>query len=105
MMVHEDNGGKRKMVPCHHCQPSLALSRDSDNGGSADKRRQSEQQSLGIVRHSLPFSVDSNNGSHAMTSATTKVVAVRMKVTWHCWAFLTVTCNQDNCSNVSNDVR
>jgi hypothetical protein len=105
MIVHEDNGGKRKMVPCCHCRPSLARSRDSDNGGSADKRRQSGRWNLGIVGHSLPFSVGGNNGSHAMMGATTKVVAVRMKVPWHRWAFLAVMHNRDNCSDVSNDAR
>jgi hypothetical protein len=105
MMVHEDHGGKQKMAPCRHCQLSPARSRDSDNGGSADERRQSGQWSLGIVSHSLPFSVGGNNGSHATTGASTKVVAVRTKVPWHCWAFLAVTRDQDNCSGVSNDAR
>jgi hypothetical protein len=105
MMVHEDNGGKRKMVPCRHCRLSLACSCDSDNGGSTDKWRQSRQRSLGIVSHSLPFSVGGNNGSHATTGRTTKVVAVRMKVPWHHWAFLAVTRDQDNCSGVSNDAQ
>jgi hypothetical protein len=105
MMGHEDNGGKRKMAPCRHCWLSLARSRDSDNGGSADERRQSGRRSLSIIGHSLPFSVGGNNGSHATTSATTKVVAVRTKVPWHHWVFLAVTRNQDNCSGVFNDVR
>jgi hypothetical protein len=104
-MVHEDNGGKRTMVPCHHCRPSLARSHDSDNGGSADKRRQSGRWSLGIVDHSLPFSVGGNNGSHTTTGATTKVVAVRTKVPWHHWASLAVTRDQDNYSGVSNNAR
>ncbi len=104
-MVHEDNGGKKKMAPCRHCWLSLARSCDSDNGGSADERRQSKQWSLGIVSHSFPFSVSGNNGSHATTGATTKVVAVRMKVPWHRWAFLAVMRGQDNCSGVSNNAR
>jgi hypothetical protein len=104
-MVHEDNGGKRKMVPCCYCWLSLARSCDSDNGDSADERRQRGGRSLGIIGHSLPFSVGGNNGSHAMTGATTKVVAVRTTVPWHCWAFLAVTRNQDNYSGVSNDAQ
>jgi hypothetical protein len=105
MMVHEDNGGKQKKMPCRHCQLSLARSRDRDNGGSTDKWQQSGQQILGIIGHSLPFSVGSNNGSHAMTGTTTKVVAVRMRVPWHCWVFLAVTRDRDNCSGVSNDAQ
>jgi hypothetical protein len=104
MMVHKDNGGKQKMAPCRHCQLSLARSHDSDNGGSADEWRQSGRRSLGIVSHSLPFSVGGNNGSHTMMGATTKVVAVQTKVPWHRWAFLAVTRDQDNCSGVSNNV-
>jgi hypothetical protein len=105
MMVHKDNGGRRKMVPCRHCPLFLARSRDSDNGGSADKRRQSRWQCLGIVGHSLPFSVGGNNGSHPMMGATTKVVAVRTKVHWHRWAFLAVTHDRGNWSSVSNDAQ
>ncbi len=90
-MVHEDNGSKWKMAPCRHCRLSLARSRDSDNGGSADEWQQSGQRSLGIVSHSFPFSVGGNNGNHATMGATTKVVAVRTKVPWHHWAFLAVT--------------
>jgi hypothetical protein len=104
-MVHKDNGSKRKMVPCRHCRLSLARSRDSDNGGSADERQQSGRRSRSIASHSLPFSVGGNNGSHTTTGASTKVVAVRTKVPWHHWAFLAVTRNQDNCSGVSNDAR
>jgi hypothetical protein len=104
-MVHKDNSGKWKMAPCRHCWLSLACSRDSDNGGSTDERRQSGRRSLGIVSHSLPFSVGGNNGSHATMGATNKVVAVQTKVPWHHWAFLAVTGNRDNCSGVSNDAR
>jgi hypothetical protein len=104
-MVHKNDSSRRKMVPCRHCQPSLAHSRNSDNGGSADKQRQSGQRCLGIVGHSLASSVAAMKAAMQTMGATTKVVAVGRKVPWYFWAFLAVTRDHNNCSGVPNDAQ
>jgi hypothetical protein len=103
MTVRKNNGSRQKMVPCWHCRPSLACSRNSNNSGSTAKWRQSRQRCLIIVGHPLPSSMAAT--AVQTTSATTKVVAVWTKVPWHCWAFLAITHDRDNCSSVSYDAQ